>query len=160
MNIRNATIEDIYDIYKISNDDTIRKASFNQQKIDLKEHKIWFSNKLKDKQCIYLVAIEKEQVVGQIRFDIIRNEANVSISMLNASRGKGLATQIMQEALSILKNNKPSINEIKANIRKENDISKSFFEKCNYHFSNKIMINGCDAYQYIYKYKNRNNYEI
>ena len=152
MNIREAKNSDIYDVYRISNEKDIREASFNINKINLKQHKKWYIEKLKNENYVFLVVIEDRKLIGQVRFNIKDNYATISISIAKAYRHKHLGKKIMDDSIRYLKEKLPIVNIIIAYVRRENEISKKYFEKCKYELVEKTIIKGKEAYKYIYRY--------
>ena len=69
MNIKlvKSNIDDLKFILKLRNSIDVRKHSINNKLIPFKKHKIWFSNKLKEKKTkIYTIKYNKKKI-GYIR---------------------------------------------------------------------------------------------
>ncbi|MDR2544781.1 MAG: GNAT family N-acetyltransferase [Methanobrevibacter sp.] len=77
--LRLATTDDSYRIYEISNEKEVRDNSCNNEWINLKEHYIWFENKINDENTLFLVKEFENEIIGQIRFELNDNEAVISI---------------------------------------------------------------------------------
>lgn len=131
-NIKIATIEDMKDIFDLSNEGLVRANSFNQEKINWEDHQIWFKNKLKDENCIfYLIKDVQNELIAQVRFDKINNEADISISITPKFRGKGYGAKII-EATSKKVFKEKDIKKINAYVKKENIASQTIFEKAGF----------------------------
>lgn len=136
--IRKVRERDIWDIYEISNDQTVRRVSFNSDYINKEEHKRWF---LSNYRGNFYVIEFRGKVIGQIRFNVINenNEAIVSISLHRNYRQLGLGKFLLKEGLKRFLEENRSINKIIALIRKINYKSKSLFESIGF---KKIESNG------------------
>ena len=56
--LRKVNFEDALDIFNLSNDDLVRKNSFNSKKIEWKNHLIWLKKKLEDENSIYFAVVD------------------------------------------------------------------------------------------------------
>ncbi len=131
--LRKATIEDLEIVYKLSNQPDVRKQSINKNYISWDEHKVWFSNKIVDKNYLFLLAFDKnDKFIGQIRFQIKNSAAVVSISITKEFRGKGLSKKIIKEASKILFDEFSSIKNILAYILPDNQASINGFKSAGF----------------------------
>ncbi len=132
-----AKIEDMRDVFDLSNDYEVRKNSFNPEKINWKEHQNWFKNKLKDENCFFYVIKKDDKFIAQVRFDKVNyKEYDISISISNSFRGKGYGTKILKSSSQkiLFEHN---VKKINAYIKNENKISQKIFEKAGYVLKNK-----------------------
>ncbi|AEH44330.1 pseudaminic acid biosynthesis-associated protein PseG [Thermodesulfatator indicus DSM 15286] len=122
---------DIWDIYEISNDNTVRQVSFNSNHIDKEEHKRWFANNYRNN---FYVIVFRRKVIGQIRFSVKseNNEAIVSISLHRNYRQLGLGKFLLKKGLKKFLEGNKSITKIIALIKKSNYKSKSLFESVGF----------------------------
>ncbi len=82
-------------IYEWSNDDEVRKNSFNSNKIIYEEHAKWYLNKLRDSNCcIYLLA-DTNKSIGIVRIERKQNKNVISYSIAKEFRGKGYGYKIL-----------------------------------------------------------------
>ena len=95
LQIRLANIDDMKNVFDLSNDDTVRKNSINQNKIEWEDHVKWFRNRI-DKSHFYIVENKNKEFVAQVRFDE-QLESTISISITKNFRGKGLASEIIKQ---------------------------------------------------------------
>lgn len=127
-----AIIEDMKDVFNLSNDELVRKNSFNQDKILWKNHQNWFKNKISDSNCIfYVIKDQDNNLISQVRFDKQGDEADISISISPKFRGKGLGSKILK-VTSEKVINENSLKKINAYVKIENAVSKIAFEKAGY----------------------------
>jgi len=129
--IRKAKERDMWDIYEISNDETVRRVSFNSGYINKEEHKKWF---LSNYRGDFYVVEFRGKVIGQIRFNIINenNGAIVSISVHRNYQRLGLGKLLLKEGLERFLEENRSINKVIAFIKKLNYKSKSLFESIGF----------------------------
>ncbi|WP_341457728.1 GNAT family N-acetyltransferase [Clostridium botulinum] len=118
-------------IYEWSNDDEVRKNSFNSNKIIYEEHAKWYLNKLRDSNCcIYLLA-DANKSIGIVRIERKQNKNVISYSIAKEFRGKGYGYKIL------LKLEEELIKEYKeivltGYVKEENISSIKIFKKLNY----------------------------
>ena len=134
---------DIWDIYGISNDPTVRRFAINQKPIEREEHIEWFQKV--DKEFFFVLEMEGK-VIGQVRFQNIgKNTFEVSISLHPIWRGRGLGKVLLREGIKRLLEREPNA-KILARIRRENEISKKLFKGFGFEFQKEE--NGIEFYTY------------
>lgn len=127
--IRHANLADEALLLKWANDSEARLQSFNQKPISSDEHAHWFARKLSDPDALILIGEdEKGLPVGQVRFDIDREqaEAYISISIDQSLRGLGLSTKLLKSALKYWHSKALNIKLI-AEVRTSNSRSQRLF---------------------------------
>lgn len=136
---RKATLEDSRLIFDWSNDDLVRQNSFNSAKLIFENHNQWFSNKLKDKEQIFLIALVDNIEAGLVRFTIETEYTIVGISISKPYRGKQLAVKfLIASAQEYFKTN---TLPILAYIKKDNIASVKSFENAGYLFLKETKVN-------------------
>ena len=156
-NLRKAEIHDMVNIHKLSNDLEIRKNSFKTAMISFPDHTKWFKNKLKDENSLFLICESNNKLAAQIRFEIKDDTATISISISEEFRGVGMGYFLMNPALKILKKFS-KIKFVKAYIKKTNIISSKFFEKSGFKLTKSVLIDGNEAFEYVYILSDKNEY--
>ncbi len=127
LNIRLANIDDIKNIFDLSNDDKVRANSIHTEKIEWENHVKWFSNRINIENApFYIIEDNNNNFIGQARIDNTE-EPIISISITNNYRGKGLATNIISMCSKA-----SNYNKIFAYIKKENLPSFKSFIKAGY----------------------------
>ncbi len=127
-----ATIQDMKDIFELSNDDLVRKNSFNQKKIEWEEHQVWFKNKINDKNSVFYVVRKNNYLIAQVRFDKSNvDEFDISISISPNFRRQGYGKKILK-LVSDKVISQYKIKKINAYIKSENETSKKMFDKVGY----------------------------
>jgi predicted acetyltransferase len=134
--INKATINDMLDIFELANDEVVRRNSFNQEKININDHKKWFIKKINDPNCLFLIfKNHEEQFIGSVRFDLdknyLPNNYIISIQISKNFRGKNIANPILKQSIEEFhKVFKDSI--IIAKIKNDNIASIKIFKKNNF----------------------------
>lgn len=131
--IKLATIEDMKDVFDLSNDKLVRANSINTEQIKWENHQIWFKNKINNENdFFYLIKDSGNNLISQVRFDRIGpNECDISISIAPQFRGKGYGVKILKSVSEkIMSEHK--IKKINAYVKNENIASKIIFEKAGY----------------------------
>ncbi|WP_400080427.1 UDP-2,4-diacetamido-2,4,6-trideoxy-beta-L-altropyranose hydrolase [Winogradskyella sp. R77965] len=141
--LRNATIEDSKLIFDWSNDDLVRQNSFNSEKLVLSNHNIWYTEKLKDKSCMFLVALVEDEAAGLVRFTIGETHTVVGITISKYFRGKQLASRFLTAAAKDYF--KTNTLPIFAYIKKDNIASIKSFQNAGYVFLRETKVKGHDS---------------
>lgn len=135
--IKLATIEDIKDVFELSNDELVRANSINPEPIFWENHVNWFNNKIMDKDSVfYIVNNSKNDFMGYVRLD--KNESNwvLTIHFKNEYRGKGFGKKTLRTVCNLNKD-----KYIIALVKEKNLPSLISFEKANFKKVDLIFIN-------------------
>lgn len=126
--LKRARLSDVEEVFNLSNDSSVRAASFSTLPIQYERHVAWFVKKISDSHCLFLVFFSEREFLGQIRF---QKESEgfyeVSISVASQARGRGVSRSMMQAALGCIAG-KPDATDIIARVKFENITSVKFFE--------------------------------
>ncbi|MVM30988.1 GNAT family N-acetyltransferase [Spirosoma sp. HMF4905] len=123
-----------------ANDPDTRQQSFNSAPISLETHTAWFTRKLVDPNALLLIfSNEVGQPVGQVRFERtpiadMPDEIIIGISVDSRQRGKGLASQLIQQACAICQKRWDAVT-IHAYIKSENQASVRAFQRAGFKLS-------------------------
>lgn len=146
--VRKAASRDAGDIFKLSNSPTVRENSFTPEQITYKDHLKWFDEKINDRNCIFLLAVdEKNKAIGQIRLDIIDTNALLSISVDDGRSNTGIGSKLIYSAIKELET-REDVENIDAYIKADNEVSINFFKKNGFKFNSKCEIKAQQAYIY------------
>ena len=147
LNIRNASLLDLENVYNLSNNQEVRANSKDTKRIEWDEHVKWFSNRINlEKEPFYIIEDEKHNFIGQVRLDK-KEEPIISISLVEKIRGQGIGSKIIK-----LCSEKSRYDEIFAYVKKSNISSIKSFSKAGY----KLVSES----QYFYKFKYNNNDKV
>lgn len=131
-----ASVEDLQTTFEWASDPIVRAFSFSQHTITLDEHSNWFTKKIKDENCLYLIAEMNGEKIGSIRFDIDNNKAIISYLIAPKYHGKGLGLIILTNGLSYLQkeieNNSLHVKNVIGYVMEENIPSVKAFERLGF----------------------------
>lgn len=142
-NFREVKEEDCIKIFEIANDDEVRQSSFNSEKINLENHKIWFKNILKDNSVKFYVLEYKNDLIGQLRLDFDEEFPVISISVNKEYRGLGLSKILLSKGLDLVN------GKVVAYIKEDNSRSISFFKSMGFKKDSNVVIKDCPALKFI-----------
>jgi RimJ/RimL family protein N-acetyltransferase len=97
MQLRKATHDDWKILLDWRNDPTTKENSFNQDKISIETHRLWFNDSLLNFQRNIYILEDNLTPVGSIRSDnILHNQYLLSWSIAPNQRGKGYGNKILE----------------------------------------------------------------
>lgn len=109
-----------------------RRYFFNPGPIDLASHKAWFQRALAEPDRVLLIAYEHGDPVGVLRFDIRAEQASVSLYIAPGNGGRGLGTSILLAGSDWLREQRPEVDWVEAEILPENIASLRAFDAAGY----------------------------
>lgn len=138
--LKKADESDLEATYEWASDPEVRAYSFNQSLISKEEHSNWFSKKISDSNCLYLIAESDGEKIGSIRFDVKNNEAVISYLIAPKYHGKGFGQIILTNGLEYvvkkinneIEHNKHNIKKIIGYVMEENIPSIKAFERLGF----------------------------
>jgi UDP-2,4-diacetamido-2,4,6-trideoxy-beta-L-altropyranose hydrolase len=129
-------------LWQWANDPRVRSASFSSDLINWDEHQKWFSNKLDDSNCFIFVALNRDGIpIGQIRFDLRDEEAEIDFTIDKKYRNTGYGYMLINEGLKEISRLK-SVRKFHAYIKPTNEPSLRSFERSGFEKSGEKMIKG------------------
>jgi UDP-2,4-diacetamido-2,4,6-trideoxy-beta-L-altropyranose hydrolase len=119
---------DCVDLFKLCNEKSVIKNSFNQKEIKFNDHVKWFKRKIKSgKTYIYIFSI-KNLFIGQVRFDFLKKDLGlIDYSLEKNFRGRGWGKLMLAKAINVINKNK-KIKTLKAEVKKTNLQSIKVFD--------------------------------
>ena len=131
LELRTATKSDCQFVFDLSNDEAVRTSSLNQEKITWSTHELWFKNKLDSSDDAFYIAEIKDKAMGQVRFVIRDDVAEISLSLSCEFRGCGLGSSLIKLSCDRVFADFP-VQKIHAVVKNENESSIRSFEKSNF----------------------------
>ncbi len=151
--LRLASPEDCRRLWKWRNEQAAREASFNTEHISFEEHVRWFTTKLTDPNTCILIATNADgHEVGYVRFDIVGDEAEISLSIDRAERGNGYGIAAIKKGSHYLLATRP-VRRIVAHIKPTNTRSMVAFERAEFVLRGYKRIAGVEACEFVYEGK-------
>jgi len=119
-------------LWEWANEPEVRAVSFSPQPVLWTLHFQWLRNRLEEATCYFYLAINADdQPVGQVRFDVSGDEANVSVSLGRQFRGAGYGTELLQLACAKVFR-EPSVKLLRAYVKPDNQASLNAFAKAGF----------------------------
>lgn len=128
LNARLAQPDDEERLLRWANDPIVRQSAFDKEIISPETHKNWFYARLRDtdRYRIYIVENAEAVPVGQVRFELTKNEWTIDYSLCSAARGRGLGKKLLETAL--LEFGKTEKNALLVgNVKEDNKASRAIF---------------------------------
>jgi RimJ/RimL family protein N-acetyltransferase len=132
IHFRKANFQDLTQYFEWVNNTLVRTQSFNTNKISIEEHTKWFTKAINDNSKLMLIFSDNNVNIGQVRVEISDdNIAIIDISIDEAQRNKGYASQLLQIATDQFLKENPQY-KINAHIKTENIASVKSFLKAGF----------------------------
>jgi len=148
--LRKARPADMLGIFSLTNESSVRRASFQQKVISLDDHKKWFEEKVSDSSCLFFVVEFEKKIIGQLRLDIESHTALISISVAQKFNGMGVGGLLMGYAVNYIRSHQIQISRIIARIKTDNIASRNFFEKSGFKRKRHLQTNTQKIDEYFY----------
>jgi len=134
----------------LANEDTVRRNSFSQGKIEWASHTRWLDGKLSSSNCLFLIVDCSGKFAGQVRFDVVplQSEAVINISLCRSIRGLGLSPFVINRSIEELLKVCRDVRLIKAYVKDGNIASIKAFERAGFRFLEDTMFNECKTRVY------------
>lgn len=150
--LRLAQSDDVMLYFNWANDHLVRNNSFNQEPIELKDHKKWFSDKLASPKTVLLLAMDNEKPIAQIRFDETdTGNYEIDFSVDKLYRGKNIGSDLLRKGTEEFFRLKPSAKKVIGKVKTTNFASIKSFEKLGFKRSETEISHRA----YIYYFDNR-----
>lgn len=131
LNLRKIMKEDIEFLFELVNDSSVRRNSFNSEKIGWNEHQKWFLSKILSSKTKMFILEKNKTPIGQIRFDLFKREWEVDYAIIEKFRGMGLGKKIIK--MGIEKLDKSTC--VVAKVKSINAPSNKIFKSLNFYIS-------------------------
>ena len=123
--LRPASLDDIILYYNWANDPEVRKNAINMAYISWETHSAWFLNKLHVVKSRLFVLEVAGLPVGQIRFDMNGDEANIDYSLDTIVRGRGWGSHLLAMGTNLIQEIVPV--KLRATVKDQNNAPASIF---------------------------------
>lgn len=141
--------EDCEILWQWANDPMIRSVSFSSEYISWSDHVQWFTSKLGDHNCIFYIALNQDNLpIGQVRYELLNQEATISLAISESFRGLGYGRQII--LLGCQKLGQSSLaKKINAYVKPNNLSSVNVFLKSGFQNTGETIVKGQPALHFI-----------
>jgi UDP-2,4-diacetamido-2,4,6-trideoxy-beta-L-altropyranose hydrolase len=129
-------------LWEWANDPEVRMNALNRGRIPWEDHVNWFRERLKDPCCVHFCAFDTEdRPIGQIRFDLKGEDAEVDVSVDRSMRNRGYGSALIRVGVEkISRKSKPG--NILARVRTENTASIRSFQKAGFVIDGEEEVDG------------------
>ena len=117
-------------IFDWRNDELTRSMFRHTGFVDWETHCNWLGATLSnDRCCLLMCEFNAESPIAVVRFDLDNHTAQISINLAPQMRGQGLASQCLATTISYFKKFYPSVSQLFAEIRTQNNASRKSLRK-------------------------------
>lgn len=127
---RPMTADDCALLFRWANDPTVRQTARSTAPISWETHQRWFASRLASSECRLFIAEDAQGVpLGQVRLDRAGWEAEVSITVDQAQRGKGVGQILLAHARAQARG---WVSVLHAVVKPDNTASQRLFLAAHY----------------------------
>lgn len=124
--------EDIWKVWEWRNHEENRRQSFDPNPISRETHLGWFERSLANRQRVQLMGIAGGKEIGVLRYDIQSEQAITSVYLNPDHFGRGFGTSLLLAGSEWMRENRPAVRKLIAEIRPSNRASLIAFQKAGY----------------------------
>lgn len=128
--LRAATTADAAFLRELRNDAEVRRRSRDPGVVEEHTHLRWLTGALADPRRHLFVVEDPTGPVGQLRLDVRERCAEVSIAVVAAARGRGVAGSALRAADA--KARELGVSELRAFVQRSNEPSIRLFDRAGY----------------------------
>lgn len=130
--LRRATAEDCDPVFAWRNHPSVRAMSLDGAELDLARHREWFAAALRDGSRDLLVIESAGRPTGMLRFDASGETVRVSIFLDPSATGRGTGAAALRQGAAWLREHRPGIRRIEAEVLAHNDASLHAFANAGF----------------------------
>ena len=130
--LRMAEEGDMRLLYTWANDPQVRKNAFHSEIIPFEDHKAWFTRLMDDSSQRQYIFVKDGNPIGQIRFSVSNEEAEIDYSIAPEKRGLGYGKKMLELAKERFHQDCPSIKILVGKVKKSNQSSENCFKNSGF----------------------------
>ena len=132
------------------NDPEVRSVSFQTAPVSIETHRAWLKNKLADPKIgLWIAEDQRNEPVGQVRFEFNNHEATISITIDHARRARGLGKVLIERACRKVFEQHPELLSVVALIKIGNVASERAFRNAGFTQATRTMVESKLASKYV-----------
>ncbi len=136
-------------LWQWANDPVVRSLSFSSEYISWSDHVQWFTAKLGDRNCLFYIALNQDNLaIGQVRYELLNQEATISLAISASFRGLGYGRQIIFLGCQELGHSSLA-KKINAYVKPNNLSSINVFLKSGFQNTGETIVKGQPAFHFI-----------
>ena len=129
---REARMEDAELLWRWASDAETRRNAFSKSAIAFEEHVAWLERRLHSDATRIWIFSDGDVPVGQVRFDIEGDRAEIDIAVAPERRGRGLGRAMLGEAVRRLHAERGARARPTASVLEDNVRSLRMFRACRF----------------------------
>lgn len=119
-------------LWRWANDPETRQNAFSKAPIAYGDHMAWLDGRLRSEATSIWIFDDGDSSVGQVRFDVSGDVAEIDISVDPSRRGRGYGTAMLIEAIRRLRGERGSTVRPRALVLDYNLPSMKLFKACGF----------------------------
>ena len=147
--VREVIVDDLMLFFEWVNDNSVRQNAVNKSYISIEEHTEWFLSKLESSETCMFVFYIGDVPIGQVRFDIKCEFAEIDYSICKNYRGLGFGKDLLRIGINTFEQ-MHSVKELVGIVKPENIASLKVFQKLGFARCQDIYINGNLFFKYSF----------
>lgn len=130
--LREARMSDAALIWRWANDRETRENSFSRAPIPYADHVAWFERRLGSTATRIWIGTDGDEPVGQVRFDVAGDVAEVGITVAPERRGRGYGRAMLALGIRRLREEAGGGVRPRASVLDRNAASLRLFKACGF----------------------------
>ena len=130
LTVRLAKPADCVEFFNWANDLAVREQSLSPSTIQLDDHKKWFLEKISSNTCEIYVMEASGLPVGQVRFDLIGDCAEIDYSLDKIARGRGWSSTLLEKSIEAY--HRRQVTSLYAVVKRSNAPSRAVFSRIGF----------------------------
>lgn len=132
LDVREARMADAELLWRWANDRATRRNSFSKAAIPYADHVAWLERRLASDATRTWIFSDAEVPIGQVRFDVSGEIAEVGITVAPEQRGRGYARAMLRQAVRRLREERGDRVRPRASVLARNAASLRLFKACGF----------------------------
>ena len=135
--VRLAKADDCVEFFNWANDPAVCEQSLTTSTIQWEEHKRWFAEKISSASCEIYVLEASGLPVGQVRFDLIADCAEIDYALDKIVRGRSWSPTLLEKSIESFRRRQAT--SLRAVVKSSNSISRAVFFKIGFEESGSLV---------------------
>ena len=136
--VRLAKLDDCVEFFNWANDPAVREQSLSTSTIQWPDHKKWFAEKISSSSSEMYVLEASGLPVGQVRFDLIGDCAEIDYSLDRITRGRGWSPTLLEKSIEGFRRRQSK--PLRAVVKNSNALSRNALLKVGFQESASLKL--------------------